>query len=203
MKKSHRVITSVALAIASLGVSIGAQAQSNTANSSNTMSAYTPGNAYVELGIGKSDYSLSNGIGIFGAEQGDSSYSIRGGSYFNNNLGMELGYSDLGRINRAGGTTSADVLSVSLIGKLPLSPSFNLLGKVGTTWSRTKVSSALNSGVVAGDDGGFGLSYGVGGEFAFNPQWSAALEYESYNLKFPGDRTERVGNTTLSARYHF
>src|SRR5450830_522773 len=203
MKTSHRVITSVALAIASLGVSVGAQAQSNTTNPNNNFSTYTPGSAYVDLGVGKSDFALGNGIGIFGAEQGDTSYSIRGGSYFNNNFGMELGYTDLGRISRAGGNTSADVLGLSVVGKLPLSPSFNLLGKVGTTWSRTKVSSNPASGVVAGDDGGFGLSYGVGGELAFNPQWSAVLQYESYNLKFAGDRTERVGNTTLSARYHF
>lgn len=204
MKKPHRLIASLFVTLAALGASVAAQAQ-NTSGNSNSIysSAYTPGSAYVDLGIGHSDYSLGNGIGLFGADQGDSAYSIHAGSYFNKNWGMEVGYTDLGRVNRAGGTTSADTISLSLVGKLPLSPSFNLLGKVGTTWGRTKVSSNPASGVVSGDDGGFGLSYGLGAEFAFNPQWSAVLQYESYNLKFAGDRTERVGATTLGARYHF
>jgi len=203
MKKSTRIISTLCLAGAALGVSLGAQAQTNSANSNNNYSAYAPGSAYFDLGIGKSDYALGNGIGIFGAEQGDTSYSLHAGSYFSTNFGAELAYTDLGRVSRAGGTTNADAISLSIVGKLPVGTSFNVLGKIGTTWGRTKVSSVPASGVVAGDDGGFGLSYGIGAEFAFDPKWSAVLQYESYNLKFAGDRTERVGSTTLAVRYHF
>jgi opacity protein-like surface antigen len=203
MKKSQRIMTSLLLVAASLGVSVGAQAQNNAANSTSNFPAAATGRAYLDFGFGKSDYSLGNGIGVFGADQGDTAYNIHAGSYFNNNFGMELGYTDFGRVARAGGTTNADAISLSLVGKLPLGTSFNLLGKIGTTWGRTKVSANPASGIVSGDDGGFGLSYGLGAEFAITPQWSAVLQYESYNLKFAGNRSDRIGATTLGARYSF
>jgi hypothetical protein len=196
MKKSHRLATGLLVAAASLGTVVGVQAQTSKA-----MPA--PGSSYVGLGVGKSDFSLGNGLGIFDSDQGDTSYSVHAGSYFNNNLGLEIGYIDFGGVNRAGGRTKADGINLSLIGKMPLSESFNLLGKVGATYGRTSVSSAPGSGITAGDESGTGLSYGVGAEYVFNPQWSAALQYDSHNLKFAGDGSERVGVTTLSARYHF
>jgi OOP family OmpA-OmpF porin len=89
------------------------------------------------------------------------------------------------------------------VGKFPLSPSFNLLGKVGTTWGRTDVSAYPASGIASGSEDGFGLSYGVGAEYVFSPQWSTTLQYESYDLKFAGDRTDNVAATTLGVRYKF
>jgi hypothetical protein len=176
---------------------MGVQAQSTMSN------LYAPGTSYVELGIGKSDYSLGNGIGVFGSDQGDTSYSVRAGSYFNNNMGLEVGYTNFGTINRAGGTTKAQGINLSLLGKMPLNANFNLLGKIGTTYSYTDVSSNPASGVVAGSANGFGLSYGVGAEYVFSPQWSGVLQYESQDLKFAGDHNDRVGVTSLSARYRF
>ena len=197
MKKISPTLTRLLVAAAICTVAIGAQAQSGTSN------LYAPGSSYVELGIGKSDYSLGNGIGAFGSDQGDTSYSVRGGALFSNNFGAEIGYTNFGSINRAGGTTKAEGINLSLIGKMPLNPNFNLLGKIGTTYSRTDVSSNPASGVVAGSERGFGLSYGIGAEYLFTPQWSGVLQYESQNMTFAGDRDDRVGVTSLSARYHF
>ena len=57
-------------------------------------------------------------------------------------FGFELGYTDFSQVNRAGGRTKANGVNLSLIGKLPLGDAFNLLGKVGTLYGRTDVSSA-------------------------------------------------------------
>lgn len=197
MKKLSPTLTRLLIAAAVCTVAMGAQAQSSMSK------IYAPGSSYVELGIGKSDYSLGNGIGVFDSDQGDTSYSVRGGSFFNNNVGMEIGYANFGTINRAGGTTKAQGLNLSLVGKMPLNANFNLLAKIGTTYSHTEVSSDPASGIVAGSESGFGLSYGIGAEYLFSPQWSGVLQYESQNLKFAGDRTDRVGVTSLSARYRF
>lgn len=197
MKKLSPTLTRLLIAAAVCTVAMGAQAQSSRSK------IYAPGSSYVELGIGKSDYSLGNGIGVFDSDQGDTSYSVRGGSFFNNNVGMEIGYANFGTINRAGGTTKAQGLNLSLVGKMPLNANFNLLAKIGTTYSHTEVSSDPASGIVAGSESGFGLSYGIGAEYLFSPQWSGVLQYESQNLKFAGDRTDRVGVTSLSARYRF
>ena len=201
MKKFHNTAASLILAVTALTLAAGAQAQSNTADKN--AQVYGAGSSYIDVGVGQSDFSLGNGIGVFGSDQGDKSYSLRGGRYFSENLGLELGYTDFGAVNRAGGRTKADGINISLIGKMPLKPAINLLGKVGATYSRTDVSSNPASGVVAGSEGGFGLSYGMGVEYVFAPKWSATLQYESQDMAFAGARKERVGATSLSARYQF
>lgn len=201
MKKFIFRSTQMAAAVAALTLAGAVSAQTNSNNTTRT--SYM-GSSYIDVGVGESDFSLGNGIGIFGADQGDRSYSLRFGRYINENWGMELGYTDFGSINRAGGRTKADGINISLIGKMPLgASSFNLLGKVGTTYSRTDVSSDITSGIVPGSDKGFKMSYGVGVEYGFTPQMSVALQYETHNMKFAGDRDDRVGATTLSARYSF
>ena len=201
MKKLNRVMTGLLVAAASMTFVAGAQAQSSMSGKQSSM--YVPGSGYVGLSVGKSDFALNNGIGIFSSDQGDTSYGIQAGGYFNNNFGIELGYTDFGSVNRAGGSTSADGINLSLIGKMPLNPSFNLLGKVGTTYSRTEVSANPATGIVSGSESGFGLSYGVGVEFVFSPQLSAVLQYESQDMKFAGDRDDRVANTSVGVRYRF
>lgn len=195
MKKLN--FTRLLVSAAACTVAISAQAQSGL------YGLTAPGSAYLELGIGQSDYSLGNGIGLFDSDDGDTAYSMRGGSFFNANLGMEIGYTHFGKVKRAGGTTKAEGLNLSVVGRMPVSPSFNVLGKIGTTYSDTHVSSNPASGVAAGSEKDFGLSYGIGAEYLFTPQWSGVLQYESTRMQFAGDRSDRVGLTSLSARYRF
>jgi len=203
MKKSHRMMTSLFVAAAALAAVTGAQAQSSGSGSSSGYAMYGSGNSYIGLNAGRSDFMVGNGIGIFNHDQGDTAYNIYAGSYFSKNFGFEFGYTNFGTVNRAGGSTKADGLNLSLVGKMPVGASFNLLGKIGTTYGRTDVSSAAGSGVVAGSDSGFDWSYGVGAEYAFNPQWSAVVQYDEHYLKFAGSARDRISATTLGARYHF
>lgn len=198
MNKFNRIMTSMLVAAASLTVTAGAMAQGNM--NSNNSSMYVPGSGYVGLTAGKSDFSLDNS---FGSDSGDNAYGIQLGGYANNNFGLELGYTDFGTIDRAGGNTTADGFNISVIGKFPLTPAFNLLGKIGTTYSRTEVSANPFLGVASGSEEGFGLSYGLGVEYMFTPQWSAALQYESHDMKFAGNRDDRVDVTSVGVRYRF
>lgn len=165
--------------------------------------AYSPG--YVDLSIGSSDFSKpSNGFGIFGNDQRATAYSVSMGNYvFSPHWGLEAGYTDFGSVNRAGGRTTADGIHLHLIGRAPLNPVLNLLGKVGTTYGRTDVSSAATSGVPAGSERDFGWSYGVGLELQLAAQWSGVLLYEEHTLKFPGSSTDRISDTKLGLRYHY
>lgn len=162
-----------------------------------------PGQSYIGLNAGQSNFMLGNGSGIFGFDEHDVAYNIYAGTYFTYNFGIEFGYVDFGSVNRAGGRTKADGISLSLVGKLPVGDSFKLLGKIGTTYGRTDVSSAGGSGITAGTDSGFDWSYGVGAEYAFNPQWSAVLQYDEHYLKFAGSGHDRVSATTLGVRFRF
>ena len=56
---------------------------------------------------------------------------------------------------------------------------------------------------MSGSESGFGVSYGLGAEYAFNPNWSAVLQYDGYDLKFAGSGRDRVSATTVGFRYRF
>lgn len=160
---------------------------------------------YIGLSVGSSDFSKpSNGFGVFGNDQRATAYSIKMGNYFNNqNFGFEIGYTDFGSVNRAGGTTKVDGINLSLIGRAPLNPTFNLLGKIGTTYGRTDVSSAPTSGVTSGSERGFDWSYGIGAEMLLSAQWSGVLQYDEHYVKFPGGSSDRVSATSLGLRYRY
>jgi OmpA-OmpF porin, OOP family len=129
MKKPTQRATVLAIAIAALATVAGAQAQTTSANNSTNAYAMTGvPKIYFDLSAGQTDYRLGNGSGLFGSNNGSTAYAISAGSYFTNNVGVELGYTDFGRINRGGGETRADGVTLKLVGRLPLGPQFNLLG---------------------------------------------------------------------------
>lgn len=199
MKLFNRTFTSAVLAVAAMTAVVGAQAQGTSSN----YSLYGPGAGYVGLNIGQSNYSLGNGFNLFSADNHDTAYNIYTGSFFNQNFGAELGYTNFGKVDRAGGSTKAEGINLSLVARAPISPSFNLLGKLGTTYGRTDVSAAPGSGVNVGSDTGFGVSYGLGAEYVFSPQISAVLQYDEHRLKFAGQGRDRISATTVGLRYRF
>lgn len=202
MTSPQRILATLCIAAATLGTGSAALAQS-TSTTSPSNSLYGGGNSYVGVGVGRSDYSLGNGTGVFGSEKRDTSYNFSTGSYFDRNFGVELGYTNFGNIARGGGQTKAEGINLSAVGRIPLSTSFNLLGKLGTTYGRTRVSSAAGSGIASGSESGFGLSLGLGAEYVFTTQLSAVLQYELHDLKFAGSGRDHVGNTTIGMRYRF
>lgn len=201
MKRFNRFISSLALTAASVVAVSGAQAQSSMSGTGSDW--YGAGKSYIGVNVGESDFRVGNGTGLFGGERHDTAYSAYVGSYFSYNFGFEFGYVNFGEIGRAGGRTEADGINLSLIGKLPLGDYFNLLGRVGTTYGRTDVSTVAGSGVIAGKETDFGWSYGVGAEYTFNPQWSAVLQYDEHDLKFAGGERDRINAVTLGVRYRF
>ncbi|MDB5868973.1 MAG: OmpA domain protein transrane region-containing protein [Polaromonas sp.] len=199
MKLLNRIFSATILAVAAFAAVGGAQAQSSMGN----YALYGPGTGYIGLNLGQSNYSLGDGIGPFSSDDHDTVYNIYTGSFFSPNFGLELGYTHFGKIDRAGGRTKAEGINLSLVGRAPVSQSFNLLGKLGTTYGRTDVSAFPGSGVASGKENGFGLSYGVGAEYVFNPQLSAVLQYDEHRLKFAGDGRDRINATTVGLRYRF
>ncbi|SFB95548.1 Opacity protein [Polaromonas sp. OV174] len=197
MKPLTRIASGSAVVIVALTLAGAARAQSSGS------AWYAPGSTYFGFNVGKSDYSLSSGAAAFLNDSKHTSYNIYGGGYFNNYMGLELGYTDFGRINRAGGTTKAEGFNLSLVGKVPLGSSVNLLGKLGTTYGHSNVSADPASGIASGSENGFGLSYGIGAEYAFAPSWSAVLQWDEHKLKFSGTGRDRVSSTTVGLRYRF
>lgn len=196
MPSLPRTFSATVLAVAALIAASSAQAQSN-------YGLYAPGASYLGLNIGQSDYSLSNGVGGFASDKHDTAYNIYTGSFVSENFGMEVGYTHFGKVSRAGGSTKAEGLNLSLLGRIPLGSQFNLLGKLGTTYGWTDVSSAPGTGIGSGTEKGFGVSYGLGAEYVFSPQLSAVLQYDEHRLKFAGTGRDRISATTVGLRYRF
>jgi hypothetical protein len=196
MKLFNRSFSAIVLSVAALTAATGAQAQSNYA-------LYSPGASYVGLNVGSSNFSLGNGFGPFASDNRDTVYNIYTGTFFTPNFGVEAGYTNFGKIDRAGGNTKAQGFNLSLVGRAPITQSFNIFGKLGTTYGRTEVSAFPGTGVASGTENGFGVSYGIGAEYSFNPQLSAVLQYDEHKLKFAGDGRDRVNATTVGLRYRF
>ena len=162
---------------------------------------FTSGFAYLGLNFGQSSFRLNSGTGGFASQQRKNSHNIYGGAYFNENFGAQIGFTDFDRINRAGGTTYANGVTLSLVGRLPVAPSFNLLGRVGTTYSRTHVSPNPASGITPGNESSWGPSYGVSAEYVFSPSWSGVLQFDQYNMKFAGTARDKANATGLGGSY--
>ena len=205
MKKSFSRVSGLVLAVAALAAVGGVQAQATTSTSRGMFAMSDRPVTYFGFGVGQTDYRLGNGSGLYGSDNRSTAYNLSAGSYFTNNVGVEVGFTDFGRINRAGGQSRADGFNLSLVGKLPLAPSFNLLGKIGTTYGRTEVSALAGSGITPGRDVGFGLSLGLGAEYMVTKNWSGVLQYDVHDLRFAGGASDRdrIGVTTLGLRYTF
>ena len=197
----NKLQTSIALLLAAAACA-GAQAQS-TSSTSTASANYGLGNSYVGVSGGRSDFSLNQGTGAFASDKRDTSYGINVGTFFDSNFGAEVGYTQFGSINRGGGRTRAEGINLSAVGRVPLSTSFNLLGKLGTTYGRTQVSSLPGSGITSGNQSGFGLSLGLGAEYVFTPNASVLLQHELHDLRFAGGRRDHVVNTSIGLRYRF
>lgn len=195
----------VALAVACAAVS----AQAQTSNSSNaparadrsSIVPYTQ-DGYVGISGGRSKYDLNTGPAGLGSDTSGSPLKLTTGGFFHPNMGVEFGYLNAGKAHRLGGDTKAHGFNLSLVGRAPLSEQFDVFGKVGTTYGRTRTSGVMGTGVQTGKEDGFGLSYGVGARWAFTPQWAAVVEWENHRFKF-SDGDADVKLTTVGLQYRF
>ena len=199
-----RLLPATVLALAALAGGSAVQAQSYKP-AGPVASLFTPGTSYIALNAGTSDLSRPiTAFGVFGGEQQGQAYGVAIGNYFaGQNYGVELGSADFGSVNHYGGNTKVDGITLSLLGRLPVSSNFNLLGKVGTTYGRTDVSTNAANSNLAGSERGFDWSYGIGGELVISPQWSATLQYAEHFVKYPVTGNERISSTTLGARFYY
>lgn len=200
----------IALAVA-LGAATAAQAQSGTSGAAaggggydmnrSSWIPYTT-NGYIGLNLGRSDF--KSGCGVLGqpCDRKDTMGHVYLGGYFKPNVGAEIGYFDMGDATRGGGRTSVEGINISLVGRVPLTQSFSLYGKLGPTYGRTRVSSTAGSGIGAGSENGWGVGYALGVSWDMSRSWSTVLEWQRQSVPFPVGRGT-VDATSLGIRYNF
>ena len=156
---------------------------------------------YIGVNVGRPDYELGC-VGGFSCSDSSTSFNIYTGGMFNQYLGAEVGYVNLGKMRRGGGTSKAHGVNLSLVGRLPLG-AFNVFGKVGTTYGRTEVSASPLSGIATGRESGWAGSYGAGVGYDLTPRSSIVLEWARYDMRFAGVGKREVNTTSLGYVHRF
>ena len=200
--------------LASLGAA-PAMAQSTTStspastydNSSSNRDGYSmlpyTHRGYWGLSLGRTKFDLGCGNGAFGCDS-HSNVSVNAytGGMFNDWLGLELGYLNTGKLDRAGGSTSAQGVNMLLVGRVPLGQ-FNVFGKAGGIYGRTKVTTDVLSGIPSGTKSGGGLSVAAGVGYDFTPHSGITLEWARNKFKFAFEGHPNVDTTQVGYIYKF
>ena len=176
----------------------------SAAAASNDGYSWIPGTrrGYAGINLGRSDYGNPCGSGGFGCDDPRVAGKVYSGGMFNEHLGMELGYVNMGRADRGGGRTEAQGLNASLVGRVPFG-AFNAFAKAGVTYGRTRVSAAGASGLATGKGSGWGASYGAGLGWDFNRSSGLVLEWERHDFRFRGLGKRDVDMTTIGYVHRF
>ncbi len=155
---------------------------------------------YIGFGVGRSSFDPVCRPG-FGCDDRDVGFKVALGAQGADIWGVEVSYADLGKASGSGGTQKASGLTVSGVAGLPLSPAFSVFAKLGLTYARTR-TSAVAADVATGSENGFGLSYGAGLTYSFDPRFSLFAEYEQYRIRFAPGR-ETVGLLSIGVRLRY
>jgi OOP family OmpA-OmpF porin len=199
VKRSPFCLSLTGVALSALGIAAFAQSSAPVPAGSSTARLYGS-RPYIGLSLGRSYYRTGCGAITLGCDSNDDAAHLYVRSMIGNFWGAELGYVNMGRMDR-GGRAKAQGLNFSLVGKAPIGP-VGVFGKVGTTYGHAE-SSSLAGGVTAGAENGFGLSYGAGVSFDFTPKLSATLGWDSHDFRFTGGGRDPVRATSLGLQYRY
>lgn len=162
-----------------------------------------PGDFYFGAGAGQAEHdfdddlaarqSLGGGFTAGGLtrDRKDTGYKLFGGYQLNRWFAVEAGYFDLGTSRFTGptlptgqviGETSVRGLNLDLVGTLPLTDRFSLIGRVGALHARTEGRFDTPTGRLDTDARGTQARGGLGLQYAFSRSWSARAEIERMRL---------------------
>lgn len=180
-----------------------APTSSSSGASSSQGSWWAPGTgrSLIGLNVGRSRYH-ADCDSAFTCDNKDRYFTIYGRNMSDSWWGTEIGYVDMGRMERAGGDTRARGINLSLVGRAPVAEPFGLFGKVGVTWGHTSTDAAPGSTIAGGSHNGFGLSLGAGVSWDFTPKLAGVLEWDRHDFRFEGGR-DAVRATSVGLQYKY
>ena len=138
-----------------------------------------------------------------------------GGYQLNPNFAIEGGVFDLGRFNYSGttsggnysGTTRARGLNLDLVGTLPLTDRFSVLGRVGAAYAQTRDSFSSTGFVPASTSSTSrnktDVKFGVGLQYALTDALSLRAELERYRISDPIRNRSNVDMASIGVIYRF
>ncbi len=215
---SHPRASMLTLALLAVCASSGVHAQSTFNNTG----------MYVGISAGESKSKFDNGAAAqslvgAGVSAGAPTEDERGNAYkafigvpLSPNWAVEAGYFDLGRFSfdaatsptgTVSGATRIQGLNLDLVGTLPITERWSLLGRVGAAYAETKssVSGTGASGVTAlpSNKRDTHYKYGFGTEYAFTPALTMRLEGERYHVNDAVGQRANVDLISVGLVYRF
>jgi OOP family OmpA-OmpF porin len=165
---------------------------------------------YIGGSVGESDADEGNAIPDLissGPVDGkDSGMKFFGGYQFNQNLAVEVAYVDLGKATYSGtfggspvtgGSVKTSGINASVVGTLPLNPSFSLFAKAGMfSWEATARDVTGGTPFSGKEDGG-DLSFGFGGAYNLTKNFSLRAEWEQF------EAVDKISLLSVGVAYKF
>lgn len=176
-----------------------------SAQTAGTRTSMLPGttSGYVGANLARPDYGIDC-TPAFSCSDPSYGGKVYVGGAWSEVLGLELGYINFGKAERAGGHARAQGVSLSALGNFPVTDAFNVFGRVGTTYARTRTSAspfALPS-VATGNRNTFGVAFGVGVGYELNNNIDIVGEWERHRLKFVSGR-DNIDMLSVGVRYRY
>lgn len=107
---------------------------------------------------------------------------ISGGYHFSPMLAVEAGYLMIGdstvKYNTYSDTTKNSALQIAAVGTFPVTPAFDLIGKLGMSMNSNKLSDTL--GVWNSSTSSTSLMFGIGAQYNVNKKVSIRAQYEDF-----------------------
>ena len=140
---------------------------------------------YIGASAGQSKF-RTDCSSLFDCDKKDTGFKVYGGGQFNDLIGLEVGYTDFGKIRASGGETEAWAVPVELTLGVPIGDRFNVFAKGGGMYGRTDVRASAASLVDTGHKNGWGTTWGVGAALGISRTVQVRLDWDRYNLDFVG-----------------
>lgn len=187
MMQKSQVITALVLGVAASGSAVAQQTEDFRAPWRGGFWGYFGASA------GESKFRTECRQGVtrfFDCDRRDTGYKVYAGGKMNQVLGLEVGYTDFGRIRASGGDTNAWAVPIVLTVGTPLGSRFGILGKAGGVYGRTDVTADPDEFFDDGKKNGWGWTYGIGATFAFSDSIQLRADWDRYKLDFVGGRRD-------------
>ncbi len=200
MHTPNRSLRLLSCALALACGTMAAHAQAGRATGNSFIPATQQG--YIGLNAGQSKYDLRNGTSPFDFDDSDTGWKLYTGGFFHPNVGVEFGYLNFGKATRLGGDTKAQGLNFSLVGRAPISEQFDIFGKLGTTYGRTKTSGNPGFGVATGTTAASDCPMARACAGRSIPSGPPCWSGERHRLHFADGKSD-VDMTTIGVQYRY
>jgi OOP family OmpA-OmpF porin len=224
MKTTSKLVALIALACASMGSASAASADDNIfINPDWANSAWYMGGSFGQSRASIDDQRLirsltANGatLNSFNKDERDHGVKLFVGKQLNQYFAVEGGYFDLGKFDFAATTSGNGTLrgeagfrgaNLDLVGQLPLTQRFSLLGRVGMQYAKTDTRFSGNrlTGVTNPNSSERKLNakVGVGMEYKLTEAWALRGDLERYRLNDAVGNRGDVDLASVSLVYKF